>query len=45
MTRTTRCRSRSLARSKLTITVEPPKLTPDDEKRLMEAYRAAQDGN
>ena len=27
----------------LTITVEPPKLTPEDEKKLQEAYRAAQD--
>jgi arylsulfatase len=30
---------------KLTITVEPPKLTPEDEKRLADAYRAAQDAN
>jgi arylsulfatase len=30
---------------KLTITVEPPKLTPDDEKKLADAYRAAQDAN
>jgi arylsulfatase len=30
---------------KLTITVEPPKLTRDDEQKLMEAYRAAQDAN
>jgi len=28
---------------KLTISVEPPKLTPDDEKKLMEAYRSGQD--
>ena len=30
---------------KLTIAVEPPMLTPEDEKKLMEAYRAAQDAN
>jgi len=29
--------------SKLTIAVEPPKLTPEDEKKLAEAERAAQD--
>jgi arylsulfatase len=29
--------------NKLTISVEPPKLTPDDEKKLSDAYRAAQD--
>jgi arylsulfatase A-like enzyme len=29
--------------AKLTIALEPPKLTPEDEKKLMEAYRAAQD--
>jgi arylsulfatase len=28
---------------KLTFTIEPPKLTPEDEKKLMDAYRAAQD--
>lgn len=28
---------------KLTISVEPPKLTPEDEKKLQDAYRAAQD--
>jgi hypothetical protein len=28
---------------KLTISVEPPKLTPEDEKRLREAYEKAQD--
>ncbi len=31
--------------TKLTIAVEPPKLTPDDEKKLAEAFRAAQDAN
>jgi hypothetical protein len=31
--------------NKLTISVEPPKLTPDDEKKLADAYRAAQDAN
>jgi len=31
--------------NKLTITVEPPKLTPADEKKLSDAYRAAQDAN
>jgi hypothetical protein len=31
--------------SKLTISLDPPRLTPDDEKKLMEAYRAAQDAN
>jgi arylsulfatase len=30
---------------KLTISIEPPKLTPDDEKKLSDAYRAAQDAN
>jgi arylsulfatase len=30
---------------KLTISVEPPKLTRDDQQKLMEAYRAAQDAN
>lgn len=29
--------------NKLTISVEPPKLTPEDEKKLAEARRAAQD--
>ncbi|CAA2142466.1 hypothetical protein HYPP_03489 [Hyphomicrobium sp. ghe19] len=29
----------------LTISVEPPKLTPEDEKKLRDAYRAAQDAN
>jgi arylsulfatase len=29
--------------NKLTISVEPPKLTADDEKKLADAYRAAQD--
>lgn len=29
--------------NKLTVSVEPPKLTPDDEKKLADAYRAAQD--
>ena len=29
--------------NKLTISVEPPKLTPEDEKKLSEASRAAQD--
>ncbi|MGE5201521.1 MAG: arylsulfatase [Acidobacteriota bacterium] len=28
---------------KLTISLEPPKLTPEDEKKLMDAFRAAQD--
>ena len=28
---------------KLTISVELPKLTSEDEKKLIEAYRAAQD--
>ncbi|HVM79633.1 MAG TPA: arylsulfatase [Stellaceae bacterium] len=28
---------------KLTFAIEPPKLTPEDEKKLMDAYRAAQD--
>jgi len=31
--------------NKLTVTVEPPRLTPDDEAKLAEAYRAAQDAN
>ncbi len=31
--------------NKLTIAIEPPKLTEDDKKKLMEAYRAAQDAN
>ena len=30
---------------KLRIAVEPPKLTPDDVKKLEEAYRKAQDAN
>ena len=30
---------------KLTISVEPPKLTPDDEKKLMEASQSGQDAN
>jgi hypothetical protein len=30
---------------KLTISVEPPKLTPDDVKKLEAADRAAQDAN
>ena len=29
--------------NKLTISVEPPKLTPEDEKKLRDAQRAAQD--
>jgi len=29
--------------AKLTVAVEPPKLTPEDEKKLMDAFRAAQD--
>jgi hypothetical protein len=29
--------------NKLTISVEPPKLTPEDEKKLQDAQRAAQD--
>jgi arylsulfatase len=29
--------------NKLTVSVEPPKLTPEDEKKLSDAYRAAQD--
>jgi arylsulfatase len=28
---------------KLTVAIEPPKLTPEDEKKLRDAYRAAQD--
>jgi arylsulfatase len=31
--------------NKLTISVEPPKLTPEDEKKLSDAYRAVQDAN
>jgi hypothetical protein len=31
--------------NKLTISVAPPVLTPDDIKRLSDAYRAAQDAN
>jgi arylsulfatase A-like enzyme len=31
--------------NKLTVTVEPPKLTAEDEAKLKEAYRAAQDAN
>jgi len=31
--------------TKLTFTIDPPKLTPEDEKKLVEAYRAAQDAN
>jgi hypothetical protein len=31
--------------NKLTISVEPPKLTPDDLKKLEDAYRTAQDAN
>jgi arylsulfatase A-like enzyme len=31
--------------NKLTFVVDPPKLTDDDKKKLMEAYRAAQDTN
>jgi arylsulfatase len=30
---------------KLTISLEPPKLTPDDERKLEAAYRAEQDAN
>jgi arylsulfatase len=29
--------------NKLTVSAEPPKLTPEDEKKLADAYRAAQD--
>jgi arylsulfatase len=29
--------------NKLTVSVEPPVLTPEDEKKLADAYRAAQD--
>jgi hypothetical protein len=29
--------------NKLTVSVEPPKLTPQDEKKLADALRAAQD--
>ncbi len=28
---------------KLTFSIEPPKLTPEDEKKLSDAYRAVQD--
>jgi hypothetical protein len=31
--------------NKLTVSVEPPKLTPEDEKKLADAHRAAQDAN
>ena len=31
--------------NKLTVAIEPPKVTEDDKKKLMEAYRAAQDAN
>jgi arylsulfatase len=31
--------------NKLTIALDPPKLTPDDIKKLSDAYRAAQDAN
>lgn len=31
--------------NKLTIALDPPKLTPEDEKKLEAAYRAAQDAN
>ncbi|HUK09459.1 MAG TPA: arylsulfatase [Stellaceae bacterium] len=31
--------------AKVTISLEPPQLTPDDLKKLQEAYRAAQDAN
>ena len=30
---------------KLTFAIEPPKLTPDDQKKLEATYRAAQDAN
>ena len=30
---------------KLTVAVEPPILTDDDKKKLIEAFRAAQDAN
>jgi hypothetical protein len=30
---------------KLVFGIEPPRLTPEDEKKLQEAYRAAQDAN
>jgi hypothetical protein len=30
---------------KLTISIEPPKLTEDDQKKLLEAEHAAQDPN
>jgi arylsulfatase A-like enzyme len=30
---------------KLTFAIDPPKLTPEDEKKLSDAYRAAQDAN
>jgi arylsulfatase len=29
----------------VTFALDPPKLTPDDQKKLSDAYRAAQDGN
>ena len=31
--------------NKLTLAIDPPKLTEEDKKKLMEAYRAAQDAN
>jgi len=31
--------------SKLTIALDRPKLTPEDRKKLEDAYRAAQDGS
>jgi arylsulfatase len=31
--------------NKLTITLDPPKLTPEDEQKLQAAYRSAQDTN
>jgi len=30
---------------KLTVALDPPKLTPEDAKKLMDAYRATQDAN
>jgi hypothetical protein len=30
---------------KLTFAIDPPKMTPEDEKKLSDAYRAAQDAN
>jgi hypothetical protein len=30
---------------KLTFAIEPPRLTPDDQKKLMEAARSAGDAN